>query len=134
MMVWSHTIIEGYPSMFFPALLWANTGYSYGVIIMDLRYQCNKIFTFYDKLKANSPTNLNRSNCCAPPSLPCAKGGGTAQAVTEGSCGRYLFCCKASAKPYCGNNPSVKNQKIFDSSLCTREPFPNGYTLQKTAL
>ena len=21
------------------------------------------------------------------------------------------------------NNPSVKNQKIFDSSLCTREPY-----------
>jgi hypothetical protein len=28
-----------------------------------------------------------------------------------------------SAKSHCGNNPSVKNQKIFDSSLYTREPW-----------
>ena len=43
--------------------------------------------------------------------------------MTEGLCGRHLFYCRVSAKTYCGNNPSVKNQKIFDCSLYTREPW-----------
>ena len=43
--------------------------------------------------------------------------------MTEGLCGRHSFYCKTYAKSYCGNNSSVKNQKIFDSSLYTREPW-----------
>ena len=47
-------------------------------------------------------------------SLPCVKGGGTAQAVTEGLCGRYSFYCGGLAKSNCSNNPSVS---FADSSL-----------------
>ena len=43
--------------------------------------------------------------------------------MTEGLCGRHSFYCKTYAKSYCSNNPSVKNLKIFDSSLYTREPW-----------
>ena len=43
--------------------------------------------------------------------------------MAEGLYGRYSFYCKVSLESYCGNNPSVRNQKIFDSSLYTREPW-----------
>ena len=51
--------------------------------------------------------------------------------MTEGLCGRYSFYCGGLAKSYCGNNPSVKNQKIFDSSLYTREPWALPRQLRK---
>ena len=71
-----------------------------------------------------SSTNLNLSNRFAPhQSLPCVRGGGPPNGGSEGLCSMHLFYCKVSAKSYCGNNPSVKNQKIFDSSLYTREPW-----------
>ena len=78
---------------------------------------------------------FDRTNRFAPyQSLPCVKGGGTVLAVTEGLCSRYSFYCKANAKSHCGNNPSVKNQKIFDSFLYTREPFRSRLILQKSDL
>ena len=43
--------------------------------------------------------------------------------MTEGLCSRHSFCGKVAAKSHYGNKPSVKNQQIFDSSLCTREPW-----------
>ena len=78
--------------------------------------------------------NLNLFKSLHAPKPPLCKGRWHGEAVTEGLCGRHLFYCGSSAKSYCGNNPSVKNQKIFDSSLYTREPFLNRYILQKTDL
>ena len=53
-------------------------------------------------------------------SFPCVKGGGTAEAVTEGlSLLSFSMICKSADLL---NNPSVN---FVDSSLCTREPNRN---------
>ena len=53
-------------------------------------------------------------------SFPCVKGGGTAEAVTEGlSLLSFSMICKSADLLY---NPSVN---FVDSSLCTREPNRN---------
>ena len=65
-------------------------------------------------------------------SLPCVKGGGTAQAVTEGLIQRKLVLCyiipvKSQLLPH---NPPSQKSKIFASPLYTRGPLSNPTPVQ----